>query len=83
MATLLSNGYFYCRACERDELTKEDFYQDRSKAHQLSRLCRLCESKRTKEAKHQHYLKSERHKRVAKRKTKRAYYLRNRREIFG
>lgn len=83
MATLQANGYFYCRACGRDELTRNDFFNDKHKPHGLSRLCKLCESERTREAKHRHYLRSDRHKQAARRKTKRAYYLRNREEIMS
>lgn len=83
MATLLETGFYLCRACERDELTREDFYQDKSKAHGLSTLCKLCEGERTRKAKHQHYLKSPAHKRAMARKSKRAYYQRNREEIMS
>ena len=83
MATLQDNGYFYCKACGRDDLTREDFYLDRSKKHGLSRLCRSCELERTRDAKHQHYLRSEKHKQAMARKSKRAYYLRNREEIMS
>ena len=55
MAILLDTGFYFCRACERDELAREDFYNDKHKAHGLSTLCRMCEGERTREAKHQHY----------------------------
>lgn len=83
MATLLSNGYFYCRGCERGDLVREDFYKDRHHAHGLSQLCKACESERTRGAKRQHYLRSQRHKQAMARKSKRAYYLRNREEIMS
>lgn len=83
MATLQDNGYFYCNACGRDDLTREDFYLDSSKKHGLSQLCRLCEGERTRAAKHQHYLRSEKRKQAMARKSKRAYYLRNRETIMS
>jgi hypothetical protein len=83
MAVQQDNGYFFCRACERDTLTREDFYNDKHKKHGLSNLCKLCESLRTRQPKHNHYLKSEIHKRSLARKSKRAYYLRNREEILA
>jgi hypothetical protein len=82
MAILLDTGYFYCPACRRADLTKQDFYQDRSKKYGLSRFCKQCESERTRQAKHQHYIKSEKYKQAQARRSKRAYYLRNRREIM-
>ena len=83
MATLQDNGCFYCKACGRDDLTREDFYLDRSKKHSLSRLCRSCELERTRDAKHRHYLRSEKRKQAMARKSKRTYYLRNKEDILG
>jgi len=82
MATLQDNGYFYCKACGRGDLTREDFFQDKAKKYGLSRLCKPCELERTREAKHQHYLRSEKHKQAMARKTKRAYYLRNKEDMM-
>jgi len=61
MATLQDNGYFYCKACRRDDLTRADYYVDNSKNHGLSNLCKRCERERTKKPKHDHYMRSERH----------------------
>lgn len=83
MAVLQENGLYYCRACERFDLKRGDFYNDNSKKHGLSRFCKQCEGDRTREAKKQHYQRSERHKQALRRKTKRAYYLRNREEIMS
>ena len=83
MAVLQDNGFFLCRTRERDTLTREDSYNDKYKKHGLSNLCKLCESVRTRQPKHNHYLKSEIHKRSLVRKSKRAYYLRNREEILA
>ena len=83
MAVLQDNGLYFCRACEREDLEREDFYTDNSKKHHLSRFCKLCEGDRTREAKHQHYLKSERHKQAVRRRNKRAYYVRNKDEIMS
>jgi recombination endonuclease VII len=82
MAKLSSNGYFFCSRCERDELTRADFYVDNSKKHGLSNLCKLCESERTRKPKHDHYMRSERHQQSLRRQSKRRYYLKNREEIM-
>lgn len=82
MATLQDNGYFYCKACGRGDLTRADYYVDNSKKYGLSNLCRRCESERTKKPKHDHYMRSERHQQSLRRQAKRRYYLKNREEIM-
>src|SRR5260370_4078691 len=82
MATLQDNGYFYCKACGRDDLTRADYYVDNSKKYGLSNLCKRCESERTKKPKHDHYMRSERHQQSLRRQSKRRYYLKNREEIM-
>ena len=83
MADLQTNGLYFCRACERGDLTRDDFYTDRSKKYELSRFCRQCEGDRTRQAKHEHYMRSGKYKQSQRRRTKRAYYLRHRREILS
>jgi len=83
MAELQPNGLFYCHACERGDLQRADFYRDRSKKHHLSRFCKQCEGDRTRQAKHQHYVRSEKYKQAQRRRTKRAFYLRNREVIMS
>jgi len=82
MAALQDNGYFYCKACGRDDLTRVDYYVDNSKKYGLSNLCKRCESERTKKPKHDHYMRSERHQQSLRRQSKRRYYLKKREEIM-
>ena len=82
MATLQDNGYFYCKACGRDDLTRADYYVDNSKKYGLSNLCKRCESERTKKPKHDHYMRSERHQQSLRRQSKRRYYLKNKEDMM-